>query len=115
MVVTDAIIYRQIASELGRFPPDIIKSVVQFYALSLELGRIADATPTAQRAYEMIQGSAPRLKMQAALVIKTLDKFEAAGFAVTANIRPTPDEIKELAAHTGYPLDQIASERGLHL
>lgn len=115
MVVTDAIIYRKIASELGRFPPDIIKSVVQFYALSLELGRVADATPTAQQAYEIIQGNASRLKMQAALLIKTLEKFEASAFAVNADICPTREEIKELAAHTGYPLDQVASERGIHL
>ena len=34
MVVTDATIYRQIAVGLGRLPPEVIKSVVAFYALA---------------------------------------------------------------------------------
>jgi hypothetical protein len=38
MVTTDAIIYRQIAAELGQLPPELIKSVVLFYTLALALG-----------------------------------------------------------------------------
>jgi hypothetical protein len=50
MAVTDAIIYRQIASELGRLPPDLITSVVLFYTLALDYGRFADAASTAEQA-----------------------------------------------------------------
>jgi len=51
--------------------------------------------------------------MHAALLIRTLDKFEASGFAIDADIRPKPDEVRELAAKVGYPLDQVMRERGL--
>jgi hypothetical protein len=113
MVVTDAIIYRQIAAEVGRFPPDLIKSVVQFYAGALLMGRIADSTPTAQLAFEATQGLAPRLKMLAALLIKKLDNFEASGFAADAKVDPEPADVRALAAKLGYPLDQILRQRGL--
>jgi hypothetical protein len=48
MVTTDAVVYRQIAAELGQLPPELIRSVVLFYSLALDLGRIADGAPTAQ-------------------------------------------------------------------
>jgi hypothetical protein len=113
VVVTDAIIYRQIAAELGRFPPDLIKSVVQFYAGTLLMGRIADSAPTAQLTLEATQGLAPRLKILAALLIKKLDNFEASGFAADAKIGPKPADVRAIAAKLGYPLDQILRERGL--
>jgi hypothetical protein len=112
MVVTDAVVYRQIAADLGRFPPELIKWLVQFYAYAAELGRRADAAPQAVQAYQMLSESGSRLRLLAALVLKTLDKFEASGFSVNADISLKPDEIKELAAKTGYPLADLARERG---
>jgi hypothetical protein len=64
-------------------------------------------------AYETFQSLLPRLKMHAALLIRSLDKFEASGFAIDAHIRPRPEEVKELAAKIGYPLDKVMRERGL--
>jgi hypothetical protein len=112
MAVTDAIVYRQISAELGRLPPALITSVVQFYASALLIGRLADGAPFATAAYESFRGLAPRLKMLAALSVKTIDKFEATGFIVDADIRPTPEEVKELAVRVGYPIDQLMKERG---
>jgi len=43
LVMTDAIVYRQMAAELGKLPPELIKSVVLFYSMALDLGRMADA------------------------------------------------------------------------
>jgi hypothetical protein len=115
MSVTDAIIYRQIAAELGRLPPNLITSVVLFYALALDYGRIADAAPTAEQAYTHLQSLAPRLKMYGARLIKTMEKFEASGFSLDADIEPTPAELRILAAQVGYPLDEIARERGIDI
>ena len=115
MTVTDAIVYRQIAAELDRLPPELITSVVLFYALVLDQGRMADAASTAEEAYKTIQSLAPRLKMYGALLINTMQKFETLGFAVDVDIRPTPAEVRELAASVGYPLDQIIKERGFQL
>lgn len=115
MVMTDAIIYRQIAAELGRFPTDLIQSVIQFYAGASLLARLADQAPTAQLALEVAQNLAPRLRMLAAMLIKKLENFETSGFAAGAEIGPTPAEVREFAARQGYPLDQVARERGLQL
>lgn len=115
MAVTDAIIYRQIASELGRLPPDLITSVVLFYTLALDYARYADAASTAEQAYRTLQSVAPRLKMYGALLIKTMEKFQASGFMVDADIRPTQSEVRQLAANVGYPLEEIARERGLEI
>ena len=112
MVSTDAIVYRQIAAELGRLPSELIKSVVTFYSLALELGRLADSASTAQIAYETILQLAPRLMTHAAILIRTLENFEASDFAVNADVRPKPDEVRTIATQMGYPIDQILSERG---
>lgn len=69
VVLTDAIVYRQVAAELAQLPPELIKSLVLFYTLALDLGRIADGAPTALAAFEVIRDVAPRLKMHAAILI----------------------------------------------
>jgi hypothetical protein len=113
MAVTDAIVYLQIASELGRLPPELIKSVVLFYTLALDIGRIADGAPTAEEAYNYVCSFVPRLKMYATLLITTLHKFERSDFTVDADIRPKPEEVRKLATKVGYPLDQVMRERGI--
>jgi hypothetical protein len=113
MVLTDAIVYRQIAGELGRLPPELIKSVVMFYTLALDMGRLADGASTAQAAYESILGLAPRLKMNAAILLLRLDKFEGAGFRADADTRMNTDEFRKLAMDSGYPADQVLKDYGL--
>ena len=112
MMITDAIVYRQIAAELGRFPSGLISSIVQFYTFALEIGRLTDGAPTALKALQVVQPLAPRLKMSAAVLMRTLDKFEAADFLANADLRLTLDEMKELAAKAGYPLEEMLRERG---
>jgi hypothetical protein len=94
---------------------ELITSVVRFYTQALNYGRFADAAPTAEQAYTQLQSLAPRLKMAAELLIKTMEKFEASGFAVDADIKPTPAEITTIAARVGYPLEEVARERGLDI
>lgn len=113
VVLTDAIIYRRIAAELGRLPPELNRSIVVFCTIALDLGRLANGATTAQSAYETILKLAPRLKMSAAVLISNLDKFEAANFAPEANIHGTVEEFRALAAKVGYPADQVLRERGL--
>ena len=54
MNVTDAIVYRGMASEIGLLPPELIKSVVDFYSRAGEAGRLADVAPDALQAYKMV-------------------------------------------------------------
>jgi hypothetical protein len=65
MSVTDAIIYRQIAAELGHLPPELITSVVLFYTQALDYGRFADAAPTAEQALHISKVSRPASKWSA--------------------------------------------------
>jgi nitroreductase len=115
MVLTDAIVYRQIAAELGRFPPGLTERIVRFYAYALEMGRMADASPTAEQACENMLGSAPRLQMNAAWLVRTLDRFEAADFDLNADLNVPPPELLALAREVGYPIEEIARERGFTL
>jgi hypothetical protein len=64
IALTDAIVYRQLAAEIGRFPPEVIKLVVQFYTRVLEIGRPADGARSALQVFEILQGLAPRLRMR---------------------------------------------------
>jgi hypothetical protein len=113
--LTDAIVYKQIAAELGLLPPGLIKAIVAFYSLTLELGRVANSAPTAMQAYRDIFASLPRVRTHAAIVVRTLEKFEEAGFRADADLRLRPEEIRRFAADAGYPLDEIAKERGVQL
>jgi hypothetical protein len=45
-------------------------------------------------------------------VIRALDKFEACGFAADADIRLNREEVKELAAKMGYPLEEVMKRYG---
>lgn len=115
MALTDGTIYRAVAAELGRLPTELIKSVVTFYSLVLDMSRTADGSPTAVEAYQSFLPSLPRARTYAAIVIRTLDKLEEAQFSTNANILPTGEEVCQFAAKFGYPLLEIAKERGLNV
>lgn len=112
MAITDAIIYCEVASELGRLPPEIIRHVVGFYARAREIGRFVEAAASAVSAYATVRDLAPRIRMGGAMCINALDKFERSGFSPDADLKPTLDEMREMAKQTGYPLDAIARDRG---
>ena len=114
MALTEAIVYRQAAAEIGRFPPGVVRPIVQFYSSILEVGRLADAAPNALKACEILKDLAPRLRMSAAMLIKTLEKFEASGFTAETSPRLAPAEVRELAKEVGYPLDDVLRERGIN-
>lgn len=115
MMLTDAIVYQQIAAELGQLPTELVTSIVTFYTFALELGRIADHSSNAANAYQTVRPLLPRLRMNAAMLIRMLEKFESSGFDPNSKIQSMPEEIRELAAKVGYPLDEILKERGLNI
>lgn len=113
--LSDATLYKQMAAELGRFPPAIISQIVTFYSLIFDVDRISDGAPTAMQAYRELLESLPRFKMYAAILVAILNKFEAAGFSADADLNMKPDEMRKMSAETGYPLDEVLKERGLTL
>jgi hypothetical protein len=76
--LSDATIYKQLSAELGRFPPVLIANIVTFYSLIFDTNRMTDGAPRAVQAYKVLLDSLPRFKMYAAILVATLDKFEAA-------------------------------------
>jgi hypothetical protein len=70
---------------------------------------------TTANAFTRLQSLAPRLKMYGARLSKTMEKFEASGFALNADIEPTPAELRTIAAQVGCPVDEIARERRLDI
>ena len=115
MAITDAIIYRELASELGRLPPAVISEVVSFYGRALEIGRIAEMGSSALDSYATLHDLAPRVRIGGALVIRLLEKFEQSDFAVDADLKPTREEVLELAKRVDYPIEIILKERGFKI
>ncbi|HZK90088.1 MAG TPA: hypothetical protein VFC56_08090 [Stellaceae bacterium] len=115
MTITDAIVYRQIAAELGRFPPDVNRWVVTFYSDALEVSRLADGAVTTQAACVVITDLASRLKFRAAILLRIIDKFQAADFATSTNIQLEPDEVRQFARESDYPFEEVLREHGLTL
>jgi hypothetical protein len=113
--LSDATLYKQMAAELGRFPPAIISNIVSFYSLIFDTDRISDSAPTAVQAYRELLGALPKFKMYAAILVAILNKFETAEFSTDADLNFKPDEMRKMAAETGYSLDEVLKERGLAL
>ena len=113
MKITDGVVYRQLAAELGRLPIPLIEATVSYYARTFEIERIADSAPSAEEAYANVKGLMPRARMAAAMLIRTLEKFERAGFNPDTLAALTQDEIREIASEVSYPLEKLLRERGL--
>jgi len=113
MIFTDGVIYRQVAAELGRLPADLVSSMVQFYAMALEMTRLAESSSSAETAYEIMQDLIPRALMCGELLRLSMDKFERSDFEFRVDLRPTPDEMSKLAKKVGYPLQELMQERGI--
>jgi heme exporter protein D len=115
LAVTDAIVYRAAAAQIGRLPPQVVRSVVAFYTGAVEINRVADSAPTAIQAFQNVLGMLPGIRTYTALVMWTLDRFEAAGFSTSADIIPTTADVRKFASDAEYPLDEIAKLRGIEL
>jgi hypothetical protein len=67
----------------------------------------------ALQSYETIYSMLPRFRMNAAVLLVLLQKYQKSNFNPGADLRISLDEMRRLAAETGYPLEQMLSERGL--
>ena len=106
IVITDAIIYRQLGSEIGHLSPTVIRRVVAFYALALDTERVPTMAASLIEACEAIRDLMPKARMNGAMLVAALDKLEKAEFAAGADLTMTPEEIRGLARQTGYQLEQ---------
>jgi hypothetical protein len=102
IVLTDAIIYRQVGSEIGRLPPEVIRRVVMFYALALDTARVAAMGKSFIESTETIRDLMPRARMNGGLLIAVLDKLKKAEFDATAGLKVSAEEARELAGRFGY-------------
>jgi hypothetical protein len=96
LVITDAIIYRQLAQDLGRLPPVLIEQVINFYTAALDIPRVAAIGDTASGCYEVMRDLAPRLKRNGRVVLAMLDNFEKSNFAPDADLTLTPEQARDI-------------------
>lgn len=115
ITLTDAVIYRQLAPELGRIPASVSVHIVKFYARALEIVRIASFSKSAIEGAEVLLKMLPRCKMSGEILLAVLLKFEKSDFSETINLKLSPDEMRVLARKTNYPLEQVTNERGIEL
>ncbi len=111
-MLTDAIIYRSLASDFGRLPPEVIRRVVTFYSLALDTDRVVVMATSEINAYETIRELMPKLQMNAEVLVAVLDKWEKADYVIDADLTMSLEEMKELARPIGYPLNTVLKARG---
>ncbi len=114
-LITDAVIYRQIAPELGRFPPELVRSIVKFYAFVTVGNRIAEMPADPEETLSVILGNGPRIRMTGRMLLRWLEIFESADFSAGAELKMPFSEHQAIAKEVGYPLEQLMKERGLNL
>jgi hypothetical protein len=112
--VTDGIIYRAIAAELGSLPARVIEQVVSFYTHVFEIGRLVDLGSTIA-AFELVVSLAPRARMAGLLLVRLLNKYEESDFSPDVDFGVPADEMKTLAQKANYDLDEVLRERGIKL
>jgi hypothetical protein len=115
ITLTDAIVYRAIAPDLGHFPAQIVHHIVMFYSNTLHLERLIDTAGTVAASLELVKGLAPRAQMNGRILIELLDKFRLADFAANADLSLDPKRVGKIANELGYPLQEVLAERGLKL
>jgi hypothetical protein len=64
---------------------------------------------------EVLRDLSPRVQMNGAIIMAVLDKFEKADFALDADLKLEPAEVKALARQVGYPLEAVAKAYGIEM
>src|SRR5947208_16233813 len=78
VILTDAIVYKAVAPDLGHFPAQIVHHIVMFYSNTLHLERVIGAGGSVASSLELVKGLAPRAQMNGRILIELLDKFRQA-------------------------------------
>jgi hypothetical protein len=91
-LLTDAIVYRSVALELGHFPADIVHHIVMFYSNIHNLGRLVEMASSVFAALELVRDLTPRAQMNGMALLELLDKFRQADFASNADLRLDPKQ-----------------------
>jgi hypothetical protein len=115
MTITDGIIYRRVAAELGRFPPAIVGELVGFYTRAIEIARIASLSTSGLGGFTVVKELAPRVRIHGAMLLARLEKFERSGYSTDADTAPTREELMAMARAVEYPVEDIARDRGFKL
>lgn len=97
MIITDAIIYRQLAQDLGHLPPRLIGQVIEFYTAALDIPRVAATGSLASGCYEVMRDLAPRLKRNGLVALALLDNFEKSHFDADTDPTLTPEQAQAIA------------------
>jgi hypothetical protein len=72
IALTDAVVYRALAPELGHFPAEIVGHIVLFYSNVFNVERLVGISNSTASALEMMIGFAPRVQMNGTILIEML-------------------------------------------
>jgi hypothetical protein len=111
LVLSDYIIYREAASELGRLTPGLIKEIVEFYASLRHVAYLADNGNLAH-SMNIAMDFCPRIHLTGNLIIAQLDQYEKAQFSENCKFAILPEELKAMAEAANYPITKLGQEFG---
>jgi len=113
VIVTSAVIYRQLAAEIGRLPEGLVKRVIEFYATVEEINRIVEFDAAWETTASNLVELAPRLRVAGEFALFAIEKLRQANYASDASVEPTSDEARLIAKKAGFPLSKVLAEHGL--
>lgn len=115
MSVTDAVVYRALAPELGRLPAALIQHTTEFFIMARELERLAMLGGDAMVLYKSLADLLPRFLFHGEWTVRIFDRFVASNCSADANLQLGRDELLALAKANSYPIEEVARERGIKL
>lgn len=108
--ISDRVVYKAAASNLGLLPADIVASVVRYYA---EIGQAEDTaayTTDLLTMFRAIKPTLPYVRMRGEILRRELEKYGNCDFSDVPDLKLTIDEIKLAARKTGYDLEPYLQE-----
>jgi len=113
--LTDGVMYRALASELGALPEGLITDIVKFYNYARTIETVAVSGATVQGGAEVMIQSVPRLRYLGGVLQIALTRFAEANFDPLAATKVTNEERLKVADDVGYPIRELAARRGVTL
>lgn len=111
--LTDAVIFRELASELGQLPPILIENIVSFYSFARDIERLAGTEESTLRSFKLVEGLIPRLRFSGELTLAMLEQFELRNFNADADVNVGTDKLQQIAKRVEHPLDGNSKVKGL--
>jgi hypothetical protein len=113
--INDGVIYKAVAADIGRLPPALMESIIEFYGRCTVIETLANSSDTIDRACDLIIPMIPRFKMGAEMIKMKIKLFEKAKYEMDADLTPSQQAILDAADRVHYPIREIAAASGVDI